>query len=221
MKKDKELGLKVSNHLQCLGIETPMDDYYVKGKSNEERITIIASNIAEAMKVLNLDLQDDSLQDTPNRVAKMWVNEIFSGLDYANFPKITAIENKMNCNEMVLVKNITAHSSCEHHLILVSQIVHIAYIPDKKVIGLSKLARVAKFFAQRPEVQERFTSQVFETLKYILETNNVAVSVEGRHYCMIARGVEDSNATTITNKLGGSFQTDPATRSEFFMNIKG
>lgn len=219
MKKDYELGKRVGEHLQSLGIETPMTAN-VDLLTPDEKIAEIAMRIAGCMEVLGLDLDDDSLHDTPNRVAKMWVNEIYSGLDYTNFPKITAIDNKMNCNEMVLVKNISAHSSCEHHLILVSQVVHIAYIPDKKVIGLSKLARIAKFFAQRPEVQERFTSQIFETLKLILETNDVAVSVAGKHYCMIARGVEDSNAETITNKFGGAFQESAATRAEFLSSIK-
>jgi GTP cyclohydrolase I len=218
MKKDYALGLDVSKHLQSLGIETPMVS---NDLSINQKMETIAEAIRHSMEALGLDLRDDSLMDTPNRVAKMWVNEIFSGLDYTNFPKITAIDNKMNCNEMVLVRDITAHSSCEHHLILVSQVCHIAYIPNKKVIGLSKLARVAKFFAQRPEVQERFTSQVFETLKFILETDDVAVSVSGRHYCMIARGVEDSNATTVTTKLGGAFLNHDATRAEFFSAIGG
>lgn len=216
MKKDAELGEKVSVHLSSLGVETPMQyQHYTK----EVKLEVISKAIANCLNVLGLDLSDDSLIDTPNRVAKMWVNEIFSGLDYTNFPKITVIDNKMNCDEMVLVKNMTAHSSCEHHIITIAQNVSIAYIPNKKVIGLSKLARIAKYFAQRPQVQERYTSQVFETIKFLLETDDVAVSVSGQHYCMIARGVEDSTASTITNKLGGVFKNDPSTRSEFFKSI--
>lgn len=217
MKKDMTLGLKVHDYLCKLGIETPMNMARI---AQHRQVDEIADHIKGCMEVLGLDLRDDSLKDTPDRVAKMWVYEIFSGLDYQNFPKITVIENKMKCDEMVLVKNITAHSSCEHHLITVSQSVSIAYIPARKVIGLSKLARVAKFFAQRPEVQERYTSQVFETIKFLLETDDVAVSVKGKHYCMISRGVEDDNSETITNKFGGSFKKDPETRHEFLNCIR-
>ncbi len=217
MKKDKELGLKVHKHLEELGIETPM---FYTSTTAEEKIQTISEHIKICMETLGLNLFDDSLIDTPNRVGKMWVNEIFSGLDYNNFPKITVIDNKMKYDEMVLVANIAAHSACEHHLIQVSQEVSIAYIPDKKVIGLSKLSRIAKFFAQRPEVQERYTAQVFEALKFLLETENIAVSVKGKHYCMIARGVEDSNAITITNKFGGAFKEDSSTRNEFLNSIK-
>ena len=218
MKKDKELGLNVHNHLKNLGIETPMRMDRI---APHLQIEAIAENIRDCMQILGLDLADDSLQDTPDRVAKMWVNELFSGLDYANFPKVTAIENKMKYDEMVLVSNITANSSCEHHLITVEQKVHIAYIPKDKVIGLSKLSRIAKFFGQRPEVQERYCAQVFETLKYILETDDVAVSVVGRHFCMIGRGVEDTNAITTTNKFGGSFKENQSTRLEFLQTIRG
>lgn len=217
-KTDKSLGLRVNEHLQQLGIETPA---ILTPYSNEDKIIFLKQHFTDIMRILGLDLTDDSLADTPNRVAKMWVNELFRGLDYANFPKITVIDNKMKCDEMVLVKNISTYSSCEHHIITIDQKVHIAYIPDKKVIGLSKMPRVAKFFAQRPQVQERYTAQVFETLKFLLGTDNVAVSVSGRHYCMIARGVEDNNAVTTTTKIGGLFKTDSACRSEFFASIKG
>lgn len=219
MKTDYELGKRVGEHLQSLGIETPMHNY--GDLTKEQQIANIASCIELSMKTLGLDLTDDSLHDTPNRVAKMWVNEIYSGLDYRNFPKVTTINNKMNYDEMVLVGNITANSSCEHHLIQIEQTAHIAYIPKDKVIGLSKLSRIAKFFSKRPEVQERYCAQVFETLKYILGTEDVAVSVTGRHFCMIGRGVEDINAMTTTNKLGGSFKNDAHTRSEFLSSIKG
>lgn len=218
MKTNYELGLKVNEHLKSLGIETPM---ITDIPSKDVQFTKIKANITECMEILGLDLTDDSLIETPKRVAKMWVNELFGGLDYHNFPKITVIDNKMNCDEMVLVKDISTYSSCEHHIITIDQIVHIAYIPDKKVVGLSKLPRVAKFFAQRPQVQERYTAQVFETLKFLLGTENVAVSVNGKHYCMVARGVEDINASTTTTKLGGLFKTDSACRAEFFSSIKG
>jgi GTP cyclohydrolase IA len=218
MKTDYDLGKKVGEHLVSLGIETPMVPY---DTPHEVKLRTISNAIHECMTVLGLDLTDDSLMDTPNRVAKMWVNEIYSGLDYANFPKVTTIENKMKYDEMVLVSGITANSSCEHHLITVDQTVHIAYIPKDRVIGLSKLSRIAKFFGQRPEVQERYCAQVFETLKFILETEDVAVSVIGKHYCMIGRGVEDINAVTTTNKFGGCFKENPASRAEFIQSIRG
>lgn len=218
-KVDFELGKKVQAHLQSLGIETPMN-LYGNNLTSQQKIEELRDHFTDIMNILGLDLTDDSLADTPNRVAKMWVNELFSGLDYANFPKITVIENKMECDEMVLVKNISTYSSCEHHIITIDQKIHIAYIPDQKVIGLSKMPRVAKFFAQRPQVQERYTAQVFEALKFLLETENVAVSVSGRHYCMIARGVEDNSAVTTTTKIGGLFKNDPACRAEFFSSIK-
>jgi GTP cyclohydrolase I len=126
----------------------------------------------------------------------------------------------MKYDEMVIEKNITCISACEHHFVTIDQICHIAYVPNKKVLGLSKLNRIAKFFAQRPQIQERFVEQVYHALQYILETDNIAVVAEGRHYCVAQRGVEDQTSRTITSKLGGGFKNDPALRAEFMSLIK-
>lgn len=213
MKTDAKLGLLINDHLVRMGVETPMT---VNPLTQGEKLSEIEINVRKIMETLGLDLSDDSLVDTPKRVAKMYVQEIFSGLDYSNFPKCTAVDNKMKYDEMVIERDITAISSCEHHLITIDQKVDIAYIPKDKVIGLSKMNRIAKFFAQRPQIQERFTEQVFHALSYILGTEDVAVVVRGKHYCVAARGVEDSSSWTMTSKLGGSFKSNPMVRKEFF-----
>jgi GTP cyclohydrolase I len=179
------------------------------------KIAKIEKNVRAIMETLGMDLADDSLIETPARVAKMYVQEIFRGLNYENFPKCTAVDNKMKYDEMVLERNITAISSCEHHLVTIDQKVDIAYIPKDKVLGLSKLNRLAKFFAQRPQIQERYAEQLFHALEYILDTQDIAVVVKGKHYCVAQRGVEDTSSYTITSKLGGKFKSDPSLRKEF------
>lgn len=188
--------------------------------SDHLKIEAIKSSFTVIMETLGLDLTDDSLMETPTRVAKMYVDEIFSGLQYYNFPKCTAVENKMNYDEMVLEKNITCISSCEHHFVTIDQKAHIAYIPKEKVLGLSKLNRLCKYFAQRPQIQERFAEQVYHALEYILGTPDIAVVVEGRHYCVAQRGVEDQTSTTITSKLGGCFKDNPVARNEFLNLVR-
>ncbi len=167
------------------------------------------------MEILGLDLRDDSLEKTPYRIAKMYVDEIFSGLDYENFPKITVIENKMHVDEMVKVKNITMTSTCEHHFVTIDGYAKVAYMPNSKIIGLSKINRIVKFFARRPQVQERLTRQILIALQTLLETENVAVSITATHYCVKARGVEDPTSATTTTALGGFFKKNPASRHEF------
>lgn len=219
MKTDAELGQRVHQYLVQCGVETPV----VHEKLNQptkKKLASIEKNFRSIMETLGMDLTDDSLIDTPARVAKMYVNEIFQGLDYNNFPKCTAVDNKMKYDEMVIEKDITALSSCEHHFITIDQKVHIAYIPKDKVLGLSKLNRIAKFFAQRPQIQERYAEQVFHALEYILETSNIAVVVRGRHFCVAQRGVEDSSSYTVTSKLGGNFKTDSDLRKEFMDLVK-
>ena len=161
------------------------------------------------------DLNDDSLEETPHRIAKMYVDEVFSGLDYSQFPKITVIENKMNVEEMVCVDKIDLTSTCEHHFVTIDGFAKVAYIPKQKVIGLSKINRLVRFFAQRPQVQERLTQQVLVALQTLLGTEDVAVTMTAVHYCVKARGVKDGNSTTRTTSLGGVFKTDPASRAEF------
>jgi len=172
------------------------------------------------MSVLGMDLEDDSLTETPKRVAKMFLNEIFWGLDTDNFPKMTTINNKMKYDEMIISKGVKVSSTCEHHFLPIIGEAYIAYIPNEKVLGLSKLNRVVEYFSKRPQVQERLTEQVFFALSYILETEDIAVLIDAKHTCVSTRGVEDYNSTTITSKLGGLFIENSKVRSEFLKLIK-
>ncbi|MEJ2765683.1 GTP cyclohydrolase I FolE [Photobacterium sp. MCCC 1A19761] len=212
-----ESALKVRNALEARGLETPMTDRVV---SREEKKEQIEYHMREILGLLSLDLTDDSLMETPHRIAKMYVDEIFSGLDYANFPKITVIENKMNCDEMVRVKDITLTSTCEHHLVTIDGKATVAYIPRGKIIGLSKINRIVRFFAQRPQVQERMTQQILVALQTLLESDDVAVTMDATHYCVKARGVMDATSTTTTTALGGIFKRNPATRAEFLNGLR-
>ena len=194
------------------GLETPM---VVNHLTRDQRYDRIQEAFTTVMETLGLDLRDDSLEETPHRIAKMYVDEIFSGLDYSQFPKITVIENKMNVEEMVCVDKIDLTSTCEHHFVTIDGFAKVAYIPNEKVIGLSKINRLVGFFAQRPQVQERLTQQVLVALQTLLGTDNVAVTMTAVHYCVKARGVKDGNSTTRTTSLGGVFKSDPASRAEF------
>jgi GTP cyclohydrolase I len=217
-KTDPRLGEEVRTYLIQCGVETPLTDKV--DQLDGIKLDIVRTSFRNIMEALGLDLTDDSLQETPDRVAKMYVNEIFAGLKYENFPKCTAVENKMHYDEMVVEKNITCISSCEHHFVTIDQKAHIAYIPKDKVLGLSKLNRLCKYFAQRPQIQERFAEQVYHALEYILGTSDIAVVVEGRHYCVAQRGVEDSTSTTITSKLGGAFKDNATARQEFLSLVR-
>ena len=193
------------------GLETPLID---NGLSNVQKYERIKKSMTEIVAALGLDLTDDSLLETPHRIAKMYVQEIFSGLDYSSFPKITVIDNKMGAEEMITVDDISVTSTCEHHFVVIDGVAKVAYIPSKKIIGLSKINRIVNFFAQRPQVQERLTRQILVALQTILETDNVAVSIKATHYCVKSRGVKDSNSQTSTTALGGCFK-DAHTRAEF------
>lgn len=216
-KTDAELGAKVHGYLLEMGVETPMVNTEA---SYNEKFDFIKESFAGIMKALGLDLSDDSLYETPKRIAKMYLNEVFWGLDYNNFPKITTIENKMQYENMLLERRIKVSSQCEHHFIPMMGEAFIAYLPDKKVIGLSKINRVVEFFSRRPQVQERLTEQVFHTLCLILETEDVAVLIKAEHTCVKLRGVEDVNSDTITSRLGGKFLEGAALRNEFYQSIK-
>ena len=200
------------------GLETPMLPVSLTA---EQKKATIEQNFTEILKVLGLDLSDDSLCDTPRRVAKMFVNEIFSGLDYGNFPRLTVIENKMQVDEMVRVADIDLASTCEHHLVTIDGKATVAYIPSDKVVGLSKINRIVRFFAQRPQVQERLNEQIMVALQTLLETDNVAVSITATHFCVKARGVMDANSQTTTTSLGGVFKSNPDTRREFLVGLNG
>jgi GTP cyclohydrolase I len=194
------------------GLETPMIS---NGLSRDEKYQRIAAAFTDISSTLGLDLTDDSLCETPHRIAKMYVDEIFSGLDYSQFPKITAIQNKMQVEEMVQVDNIDLVSTCEHHFVTIDGSARVAYIPGDKIIGLSKINRIVRFFSQRPQVQERLTQQILVALQTLLETEDVAITINAMHYCVKSRGVMDTNSTTRTTALGGAFKENPATRSEF------
>ena len=211
-KTDPLLGIEVHKHLVSKGVETPIEEM---GISRTEKIDSIEKDFTNIMKTLGLDLSDDSLIDTPKRVAKMYVNEIFWGLDYEAFPKCTAESNKMSYDEMVVERNINVQSNCEHHFVVIDGVATVGYIPNKKVLGLSKMNRIVEYFSKRPQIQERLTEQVYHALQYILETDNIAVVVDAQHFCVKSRGVEDVGSSTLTSKLGGVFKTDMTTRQEF------
>ena len=200
------------NHLWT-SIETPMNDSAFE-KTADEKKAKIAYHFREIMDTLGLDLEDDSLKGTPERVAKMYVEEIFSGLDPMNKPKIALFENKYQYGEMLVEKNITLFSNCEHHFVPIIGKAHIAYISKGKVIGLSKLNRIAQYFAKRPQVQERLTIQIGKELEKVLGTKDVAVIIDAEHLCVSSRGVKDVNSATVTSYYGGKFENQE-TKKEF------
>jgi GTP cyclohydrolase I len=211
--KDSSIGWTVNQHLKDLGVETPYN-YRVADSGKLEDLT------REFMLQFGLDLADDSLAETPKRVSKLYMNEYFLGLDYNNFPKATVIANKMKVDEMVVERNIIVNSLCEHHLLPILGSAYVAYIPRAKVLGLSKLNRIVDFFSRRPQVQERLTLQIYHTLSYLLETDDVAVIIEAEHMCVKTRGVRDACSDTLTSKLGGVFKSGPV-RAEFISLSKG
>ena len=207
---------KVRDALIAKGIETPMKSV---GLSLDLRRKEIEKHMREVLQLIGLDLTDDSIEETPVRMAKMYLDEIFTGMDYANFPKITNIRNRMKVSEMVLVNDITLTSTCEHHFVTIDGKVSVAYYPKDWVIGLSKINRVVAFLAQRPQVQERLTEQILTALQAILQTDDVAVYVKATHFCVKCRGIKDSNSYTVTSAFGGVFLEDRETRKEFLSLI--
>lgn len=208
MKKDKNLGKEIGTFLQSKGVETPFQN------ANPDK-QMISKLFKEIMLELGLEIRDDSLAGTPDRIAKMYVDEIFNGLDYANFPKCTTVQNKMQYDEMVTVDQINVSSTCEHHFVVIDGFAKVAYIPNKTVLGLSKINRIVEFFSKRPQIQERLTEQVYYALSYILETEDIAVMIKAVHHCVKSRGVCDVNSTTRTTKIGGVFKTSDSARMEF------
>ena len=188
------------------GLETPMkpDAFKISDEEKKEKISVL---FEEIMNVMGLDLTDDSLKGTPKRVAKMYIDEIFSGLNPANKPKVALFDNKYQYNQMLVEKNITFYSNCEHHFVPIIGKAHVAYISSGKVIGLSKLNRIVQYYAKRPQVQERLTNQIAEELKGILETDDVAVIIDAKHLCVSSRGVKDDTSSTVTSYFGGKFNT--------------
>lgn len=199
--------------------ETPMHNAAFD-ISDEEKVSRIEYHFAEIMHTLGLNLTDDSLRGTPYRVAKMYVNEIFEGLSPDKKPEIKLFENKYQYNEMLVEKNITLHSHCEHHFVPIIGKAHVAYISNGFVIGLSKINRIVRYFAKRPQVQERLTEQIAEELKRVLKTEDVAVYIDAHHMCVSTRGIEDTNSATVTSHYSGKFKSNDQTRNEFLMSIK-
>jgi GTP cyclohydrolase I len=197
----EEIG---DNHIMT-SIETPMRaDAFAK--DDILKMKEISVRFREIMEILGLDLSDDSLQGTPDRVAKMYVKEIFSGLDPKNKPKVALFENKYKYKEMLVEKNITFYSNCEHHFVPIFGRAHVAYISNGKVIGLSKLNRIVQYFAKRPQVQERLTMQIGKELEVILGTPDVAILIDAKHLCVSSRGIQDVTSSTVTAYYGGQFE---------------
>lgn len=218
LKCDPKLGQKIHEWLVKHGVETPMSELPDTPLTPAQKIDIIESKFRDIMETLGLDLSDDSLEETPKRVAKMFVREIFWGLDYSCFPKCTTVSNKMHYDEMVVERNINVQSNCEHHFVIIDGLATVGYIPNEKVLGLSKINRIVEYFSKRPQIQERLTEQVYFALQYILETDDIAVVIDAQHFCVKSRGVEDVGSSTVTSKLGGVFKEKPEVRAEF-MNL--
>lgn len=208
-------GLKPANgrHLATPTIEEQLL------QPDAEKIERIAQKFGEIMDILGLDRSDDSLKDTPRRVAKMYVLEQFAGLNPLNKPEVTLFENRYHYHEMILERNITLHSTCEHHFVPILGVCHVAYFSSGEVVGLSKLNRIVRYFAKRPQVQERLTEQIAAELKKVLRTEDVAVYIDAEHLCVKMRGVEDSHSSTATSHFGGAFQ-ELSVRAEFLQAIR-
>lgn len=209
---------EIGNEHLSTGVETPLrQDAFEMPDS--EKMKKIEHHFREIMHTLGLDLNDDSLKGTPGRVAKMYIREIFSGLDPANKPKVALFENRYQYNQMLVEKNITFYSNCEHHFVPIFGKAHVAYISNGHVIGLSKLNRIVQYFAKRPQVQERMTMQIATELQTVLQTQDVAVLIDARHLCVSSRGVQDINSATVTSFYGGRFSNE-ATRHEFLKYVE-
>ena len=198
--------------------ETPMRNDAFK-LSKEEKIDIIKDDVRHILETLGLDLNDDSLKGTPLRVAKMFVKEVFGGLDPNKKPKSSTFENKYKYGEMLVEKNITVYSTCEHHLLPIVGRAHVAYISNGTVVGLSKMNRIVDYFSKRPQVQERLTIQIVEELKKVLNTEDVACVIDAKHLCVNSRGIKDIESSTVTSEFGGKFK-EKETRREFLDYIK-
>ncbi len=202
-----------NDHVGSSATDTPMrKDAFVL--SDEEKIERIQDNVREIMLTLGLDLDDDSLAGTPNRVAKMYVKEIFGGLHPKRRPKSSTFENKYKYGEMLVEKNIVVYSTCEHHLLPIIGRAHIAYISNGTVVGLSKMNRIVDYFAKRPQVQERMNIQIVRELQEVLGTEDVACVIDAKHLCVNSRGIRDIESSTVTAEYGGKFKNE-ATRREF------
>lgn len=208
----------IGDHHIGTSFDTPLrEDAFVL--SDNEKMEAIEKHFREIMLTLGLDLNDDSLSGTPHRVSKMFVKEIFKGLNPENKPRISVFDNKYQYGNMLVEKNISVHSTCEHHFLPITGKAHVAYISSGKVIGLSKINRIVDYFAKRPQVQERMTVQIIAELKKILNTEDVAVVIEAKHLCVSSRGIEDESSTTVTAEYSGAFK-EPHIKEEFMSYLK-
>ncbi len=208
----------IGNEHVATALNTPLRKDAFK-LSDDEKINQIETHFREIMNILGLDLKDDSLNGTPRRVAKMYVQEIFSGLNPANMPSATMFENKYKYDRMLVERDIAVYSTCEHHFLPIYGVAHVAYIANEKVVGLSKLNRLVQYFAKRPQVQERLTVQIADAFRSILKTEDVAVYIDAKHMCVQCRGVEDRGSSTVTSNYSGKFLNEN-TRAEFLATIK-
>ena len=221
--KDQKIELshliieEMGDEHKASSVDTPLrSDAF--DKTDDEKIAAIEPHFRGIMETLGMDLNDDSLRGTPLRVAKMYVKELFQGLNPANMPNMTLFENKFQYNEMLVEKNINFYTNCEHHFVPFFGKAHVAYISSGKVIGLSKLNRLVEYFSKRPQVQERLTMQIGKALQTVLQTQDVAVMMDAKHLCVSSRGVKDDSSNTITNFFGGKFQEEN-TKIEFLKYI--
>lgn len=217
--RELELTQEVGDNHVSTSLDTPMKEN-AHAISDQEKIDKIAEHFAYIMDTLGLDLSDDSLRGTPMRVAKMYVDEVFSGLNPKNKPAIKLFENKYGYNEMLVEKDIKVHSFCEHHFVPIIGKAHVAYINSGKVVGLSKLNRIVDYFSKRPQVQERLTVQIANELKKALQTEDVAVIVDAKHMCVSLRGIEDVTSTTLTSSYNGAFKNADK-KEEFLKYVYG
>jgi GTP cyclohydrolase I len=208
------LGKEIYDRLTSLGIEAPTTE--LLNRPNKEKIEKIEDHMAQVLRILGLDLDNEEFSETPNRIAKMWVNEFTWGYLPENFPKCTAYESKRQRGQMVMCESIQIMSNCGHHAVTIDGLCSIAYIPKEKVLGLSKLNRIAEYYSRRFTTQEYLTDQIFESIKYITETDDVAVAINAKHYCVASRGVGDSGSRTNTSALGGVFEDNSLSRNEFY-----
>ena len=214
LEKEDELG---NDHVTG-SRKTPLRDDAFE-KSDDEKISLIKEKVNDILNILGMDLTDDSIKGTPNRVAKMFVKEIFGGLNPDRKPIASTFINKYRYGEMLVEKNINLYSTCEHHLLPIVGKAHVAYVSNGTVVGLSKINRIVDYFAKRPQVQERLTLQIVEELKQILDTDNVACVIDAKHLCVNSRGIGDTGSSTITSEFGGVFKS-PTKKQEFLEYIQ-
>lgn len=222
---DKQKSNEIDDIINDMGddhipgaVDTPLrDDAFAL--TDQEKIEKIQSHFADIMGILGLDMDDDSLKGTPKRVSKMFVNEIFGGLHPDKKPGMSTFDNKYKYNQMLVEKDITVYSTCEHHFLPIVGRAHVGYISNGRVIGLSKMNRIVDYFAKRPQVQERLTMQIVKTMQDALGTKDVACVIDAKHLCVNSRGIRDIESSTVTAELGGRFKNDPTTRKEFLHYI--